>query len=100
MTHEFRHAMGLAGNFYRRRVLDILSLRGSKELARMPTVFSLAAFPIIVIAYVLLARKEERQMVQKFGDAYRKYQSRVPMFFPHWGDWRRLLARREPAPQH
>lgn len=58
-----------------------------------PTVFSLAAFPIIVLAYVLLARKEERQMLERFGDEYRDYQNRVPMFFPHWGQWGGLLRR-------
>lgn len=57
-----------------------------------PTVFSLAAFPIIVIAYTLLARKEERQMIEKFGDEYREYRRRTPMFLPHWGDWRKLFG--------
>ena len=47
-----------------------------------PTIVSLAAFPVIVVAYTLLARKEERQMLDKFGDAYREYQRRVPMFIP------------------
>jgi protein-S-isoprenylcysteine O-methyltransferase Ste14 len=47
-----------------------------------PTIVSAAAFPIIVLAYVLLARKEERQMLAKFGDEYREYQRRVPMFIP------------------
>ncbi len=57
-----------------------------------PTVFSLTAFPIVVIAYTLLARKEERQMMEKFGDQYREYQRRTPMFLPHWGDWRKLFG--------
>ena len=56
-----------------------------------PTVFSLAAFPIIVGAYVLLARREERQMVDRFGDQYKEYRNRVPMFFPRKGQWRRLF---------
>jgi protein-S-isoprenylcysteine O-methyltransferase Ste14 len=49
-----------------------------------PTIVSLAAFPVIVVAYTLLARKEERQMLDKFGDEYREYQRRVPMFIPRF----------------
>lgn len=56
-----------------------------------PTVFSLAAFPVIVAAYALLARKEERQMAARFGDAYLEYRDRVPMFLPQRGRWRELL---------
>ena len=57
-----------------------------------PTIFSVAMFPIIVIAYVLLARKEERQMMEKFGEEYRAYRQRVPAFLPRWGQWKRLAA--------
>lgn len=59
-----------------------------------PTVFSLTAFPVIVGAYVLLARKEERQMLEKFGERYREYRQRVPMFFPHWRGWPDILGSR------
>lgn len=48
-----------------------------------PTVFSLTVIPIIVVVYVFLARKEERQMMKEFGDEYRAYQRRIPMFVPH-----------------
>lgn len=56
-----------------------------------PTVFSLAAFPIVVIAYSLLARKEEREMAARFGDEYREYRRRVPMFLPARWHWRGVL---------
>ncbi|MHB8525307.1 MAG: methyltransferase family protein [Candidatus Acidiferrales bacterium] len=55
-----------------------------------PTLFSVGLFPVIVLAYVLLARSEERRMVEQFGEAYRAYQRRVPMFIPRWGTWRQL----------
>jgi protein-S-isoprenylcysteine O-methyltransferase Ste14 len=51
-------------------------------IVHWPTIVSVAAFPIIVVAYTVLARKEERQMLEQFGDEYRRYQRRVPMFIP------------------
>lgn len=56
-----------------------------------PTIFSLAAFPIIVLAYVGLARKEERQMMDRFGEEYGEYRRQVPMFVPRRGEWPGLL---------
>lgn len=61
-------------------------------IVHWPTLVSVVMFPIIVVAYVLLARKEERQMLVEYGERYRDYQRRVPMFFPRWGEWRRLFA--------
>jgi protein-S-isoprenylcysteine O-methyltransferase Ste14 len=52
-----------------------------------PTIFSLAAFPVIVIAYSLLARNEEVQMIKQFGGEYQNYQKRVPMFWPARRGW-------------
>lgn len=51
-------------------------------IVHWPTIVSVVAFPVIVIAYTMLARREERQMVEQFGDEYREYQRRVPMFIP------------------
>lgn len=51
-------------------------------IVHWPTIVSVAALPVIVGAYALLARTEERQMLEKFGDEYRHYQRRVPMFIP------------------
>ncbi|MBI2737099.1 MAG: isoprenylcysteine carboxylmethyltransferase family protein [Rhodospirillales bacterium] len=52
-----------------------------------PTVISLAAFPVIVFAYARLAWKEERQMLEKFGNEYREYRRQVPMFLPYRAEW-------------
>jgi protein-S-isoprenylcysteine O-methyltransferase Ste14 len=56
-----------------------------------PTIFSLTLFPIIVVAYTLLAYREEKQMLKQFGDQYRRYQERVPAFFPGRRGWRQLI---------
>ena len=47
-----------------------------------PTIVSLVAVPIIFGAYTLLARREEQMMIDQFGDEYRAYALRVPMFVP------------------
>ena len=56
-----------------------------------PTIFSLTLFPIIVVAYTLLAYREEKQMLKQFGDQYRRYRERVPAFFPGSHGWRQLI---------
>lgn len=58
-----------------------------------PTVFSVALFPVIVLAYWLLARREEKRVLQEFGDEYRAYMRRVPMFFPRIGQWGQFVGR-------
>ena len=58
-----------------------------------PTLFSVGLFPVIVLAYGLLARSEEKRMVEQFGEEYLTYQRRVPMFIPRMGQWRQLVER-------
>lgn len=48
----------------------------------------------------LLARSEERKVKveDEFGDEYRAYRRRVPMFIPRWGQWRAMATTRSNAP--
>lgn len=62
-----------------------------------PTIFSVALFPIIVIAYTLLAYREEKRMLKEFGEQYRAYKARTPMFFPGRHQWRQFLKLSQPT---
>jgi protein-S-isoprenylcysteine O-methyltransferase Ste14 len=42
-------------------------------------------FPILVFVYVRLARREEREAIEQFGDVYRRYMATTPGFFPRLG---------------
>jgi methanethiol S-methyltransferase len=54
-------------------------------LLQWPTLVTLAMYPILVVMYALLGRREERAMLAQFGDVYREYMARVPAFFPRLG---------------
>jgi len=64
-------------------------------IVHWPTVFSVALLPLIVLAYYLLARSEERKVEEEFGDEYREYRKRVPMFIPRWGQWGAMTSTRD-----
>ena len=61
------------------------------QLIHWPTIVTVALFPVIVWAYIRLARKEESRLVERFGNEYRAYRSRVPGFIPRLANWPRLV---------
>ena len=58
-----------------------------------PTIFSVGLFPVIVIAYVLLAKREEKKVIEEFGEEYLEYKRNVPAFLPVKGKWKQFLQR-------
>jgi protein-S-isoprenylcysteine O-methyltransferase Ste14 len=54
-------------------------------LLQWPTLLTLLMFPVLVVVYLRLARKEERLMESEFGETYAAYRRQVPGFFPHFG---------------
>jgi len=60
-----------------------------------PTLFSVAIFPVIILAYYFLSRNEEKKVLEQFGEAYRAYQKQVPMFIPRSGQWKEFVASRK-----
>ena len=47
------------------------------------TILSLLLWPLLVILYYRLAREEAKEMEEKFGEKFRKYEQNVPLFIPH-----------------
>jgi protein-S-isoprenylcysteine O-methyltransferase Ste14 len=51
-------------------------------LVQWPTLVTLAMYPVLVFMYARLAKREEAEMLEHFGEAYRAYRERAPAFFP------------------
>ena len=54
-------------------------------LLQWPTILTLAMFPVLVVMYGYLAKREEQDMISQFGQEYREYAARTPRFFPRLG---------------
>jgi len=54
-------------------------------LLQWPTLVTLAMYPVLLFMYARLARREEAEMLARFGDEYRRYTAAVPPFFPKLG---------------
>ncbi|VBB08902.1 phospholipid methyltransferase [Lucifera butyrica] len=59
-------------------------------LLQWPTILTLLMYPVLVTMYVRLARIEEREAIEQFGEAYVRYAAVTPGFFPLL--WRRKNA--------
>lgn len=51
-------------------------------LVQWPTIVTALMWPVLVIAYYRLAKKEAEEMEREFKDAYTVYRENVPMFVP------------------
>ncbi len=63
-------------------------------LIQWPTILTLVMFPVLVVMYVRLARREEREVGAEFGETYDRYATQVPAFIPQWS---RIMGRRSGA---
>lgn len=74
-------------------------------LVQWPTILTVLMAPVLVVAYVRLGWREERELEARFGEAYRAYRRRAPGFVPALPvpgmeaepDTRRARARRHHA---
>ncbi len=53
-------------------------------LIQWPTLTTLVLWPFVIAMYVRLAKREEKDVLQKFPAEYREYMERTPMFFPRF----------------
>src|SRR6266536_2363615 len=51
-------------------------------LLQWPTSLTLLMFPFLVVMYVRLAHREEREVQTEFGEMYTRYAAKTPAFFP------------------
>ena len=54
-------------------------------LLQWPTLPTLVMFPILVVMYVRLARREEAEVMVQCGEAYCRYMATTPAFIPRFG---------------
>lgn len=78
------HRLATAGLYGRIRhpqyVAFVLIMFGF--LLQWPTLVTLAMFPVLVMVYARLAKREEEDMVAEFGREYLRYRQRTPAFIP------------------
>ncbi len=60
-------------------------------LVQWPTLLTVLMAPIMLYAYVHLARVEERRAEAEFGEAYNEYVRKTPAFFPPLNRWKAFL---------
>ncbi len=51
-------------------------------LIQWPTIITLAMWPVLILMYYRLAKREEGEALEAFGDRYEEYKRKTPMFFP------------------
>ncbi len=48
-------------------------------IIQWPTILTVIMWPVLVIMYIRLAKKEEKEMEEKFGEEFRKYKNETAM---------------------
>ncbi len=51
-------------------------------LIQWPTILTAVMFPVLAFVYYRLSKREEGEMIKLFGDEYKRYMVKTPMFIP------------------
>jgi protein-S-isoprenylcysteine O-methyltransferase Ste14 len=60
-------------------------------LIQWPTIITAVMFPVLAYVYYRLSKREEKDMLVLFGDEYRRYMEKTPMFVPEIGSRRESM---------
>lgn len=66
-------------------------------LVQWPALLSWLMAPVLFVTYLRLARREERELIEKFGDSYLAYRAATPSFLPSRRSIQRGLSPAVPA---
>ena len=53
-------------------------------LVQWPSLSTLVMAPVLIATYYRLARREERELLARFGERYAVYRAQTPMLLPGW----------------
>lgn len=53
-------------------------------MIQWPTLTTIILWPFVIVMYVRLARREEREVMHHYPVEYREYKEKTPMFFPRF----------------
>ncbi|MCL7412744.1 MAG: isoprenylcysteine carboxylmethyltransferase family protein [ANME-2 cluster archaeon] len=53
-------------------------------MVQWPTILALIMWPVLIMMYIRLAKKEEKDIEEIYGHLYLEYKKRVPMFLPNF----------------
>lgn len=54
-------------------------------LIQWPTIITALMFPVLIFVYYRLSKREESEMIKMFGNEYKSYIGKTPMFVPKFG---------------
>ncbi|XHH08484.1 MAG: methyltransferase family protein [Candidatus Bathyarchaeia archaeon] len=58
------------------------------------TIPTLLMWPLLIILYYRLARQEEQEVAEKFGQEYGRYKEETPMFFPRFFNSKKVAVKK------
>lgn len=83
---QAKHELAITGWYARCRhpqyVAFIVIMFGF--LLQWPTIPTVVMFPILIVVYVRLAKREEQLAIAEFGDEYQQYRQKTPGWWPNF----------------